>query len=775
MGTTRRRSVRFAALLALLPAGCFNSHNPSYFPYYFPGGRIVESHAKPAFGYFRDFDPKASRLDVTPKDATAPLGSQIVLVATVTDKDGQPRRSRRVEWMVEGPGTIIEVDESGFYAGRGYKVDNKYAVGHTNYSSRTITRGNDDPKDDVEIAAGQTFCVVTCAVPGETTVTAYAPGVFNWERGRVVSKIVWGEGRFSFPASAVVRAGGEHTLTTTVTRFEGDGPELPPYRVRYTVMGGDGAAPAVLVGRTGVSQSGTDAKNAEVPVDAAGAAAVRLQQPADAPGKTVVMVEVVRPADDGKGKEKVVGRKTAVVEWAAPGLAVDVAAPKVAGPGGAFPVTVGVAHTGPADGAGPAVVRVTLSDGAKLESSDPPALTREPGGAYVFTLSPAGGGKKAEVGLKVRPAKVGAVTVAAEAAADKLTARKDATTRVEAGKLGVVVEAPASAVTGTRIPVRLAVTNSGPAPATNATVWVRADDALTTADGKGVAEFAAGTLDPGQTRTFDLPLTAAKAGRWAVRANATADGDVTAPPAAAAVDVRKAAVTAAVSGPKAADLGQEFAWTITVANAGEVGVSNAVVRALVPPEVRLKDAGGGTAGSGSVEWRVPRLDPGERRSLTLTAEGAKLADRAAVSVSVLADPAGGGDPVEARAEGGVAVTGTAAVVLELATPAGTLEVGKRAAFQVRVRNKGTVAARDVAVTAWAPAELKVVRAADAEVDATGKAAFAPVAELRPGEARSFTVEVEAVAAGDARFRAEVRAAHLRTPLTEEQAARVVRR
>jgi hypothetical protein len=106
-----------AAALAAAP-GC--AYNPGYFPWLIPGGHIKQEHAKPGgLGYFNNFDPKACKLDVTPQNATAPLGSQIVLVATVYDKDGQPRRSRRVEWVLEGPGNIIEADESGFYPGRG--------------------------------------------------------------------------------------------------------------------------------------------------------------------------------------------------------------------------------------------------------------------------------------------------------------------------------------------------------------------------------------------------------------------------------------------------------------------------------------------------------------------------------------------------------------------------------------------------------------------------------------------------------------------------------
>jgi len=201
--TTRIAWIAVALVSAL--AGC--SYNPGYFPYLLPPGHITQEHAKPRGpGYFKNFDPKACKLEVCPgPQVTAPLGSQIVLVATVYDADGQPRRSRRVEWMIDGPGNIVEADESGLYPGRGYKVDNKYAVSYTSYITKTITRGNDDAADDVIVEPGRTFCVISSAVPGETVVTAYAPEVFNWDQGRVVVKVLWGDGRFNFPQPAVVR------------------------------------------------------------------------------------------------------------------------------------------------------------------------------------------------------------------------------------------------------------------------------------------------------------------------------------------------------------------------------------------------------------------------------------------------------------------------------------------------------------------------------------------------------------------------------------------
>ena len=72
----------------------------------------------------------------------------------------------------------------------------------------------------------------------------------------------------------------------------------------------------------------------------------------------------------------------------------------------------------------------------------------------------------------------------------------------------MLVEAPPTALAGEQIPVRVAVTNAGAAPAENVTVWARFDDGLKHASGQNPVELSAGTLAPGQTKTLDLPLTA---------------------------------------------------------------------------------------------------------------------------------------------------------------------------------------------------------------------------------------------------------------------------
>src|SRR6266566_720149 len=245
----RVRRFWLTLLLAVgLPAlltGCFGvSQNPSYFPHLLPTGDIIRTHARPPlWGYFSDFDPHACRVEVRPLESTNPVQTQHVLIATVYDDKGVPRRHRRVEWLLEGVGNIVEVDESGLFAGRGYKVDNKYAVSYTDYSEHKITRGNENPNDDFVIRPGQSWCVISSAVEGDTHVTVYAPEINNWQNSRVYVTHHWIDAQWTPPTAAARPCGTEHVFTTNLFRPSDNRP-LPNYRVRYRILDGP---PAVLL------------------------------------------------------------------------------------------------------------------------------------------------------------------------------------------------------------------------------------------------------------------------------------------------------------------------------------------------------------------------------------------------------------------------------------------------------------------------------------------------------------------------------------------------
>ena len=70
-----------------------------------------------------------------------------------------------------------------------------------------------------------------------------------------------------------------------------------------------------------------------------------------------------------------------------------------------------------------------------------------------------------------------------------------------------------------------------------------------------------------------LTLTGSAAGQYAVRITTTADGGVTTAADPVTLDLRRAELKVAVTGPKLAYLNQDFAWTVVVSNSGDGPVS----------------------------------------------------------------------------------------------------------------------------------------------------------------------------------------------------------
>ena len=89
--------------------------------------------------------------------------------------------------------------------------------------------------DDFVIRPGQTWCVITSAVEGDTHITAYAPGIANWDKGKVFVTCRWVDANWEFPPPAVARAGSEHVFTTKIFRHTVRQP-LAKYRVRYKIL-----------------------------------------------------------------------------------------------------------------------------------------------------------------------------------------------------------------------------------------------------------------------------------------------------------------------------------------------------------------------------------------------------------------------------------------------------------------------------------------------------------------------------------------------------------
>jgi uncharacterized repeat protein (TIGR01451 family) len=744
-----------AAVLCLLP-GCFGvTHNPSCFPHWFPFGDIIRTHAKPGgCSYWSDFDRHACRLEVRPCESTNPVQTQHVLIATIYDECGQPRRGRRVEWILEGVGNIIEVDESGIFSGRGYKVDNKYAVSYTDYKEHTITRGNLDPNDDFTIRPGQTWCVISSAVEGDTHVTCYAPEIYNWDNHKVFVTKHWVDAEWRFPPPATNRVGTEHVFTTQIWRHTDHQP-LAGYRIRYRIL--DGPSAAFMPARS---------QEAVAVSDINGNASVSLVQLEPRAGVNRIGIEVIRAPDPSLTSSAgiVIGHGETSKTWEGPQITLKKTAPPAVPVGQEVPYTLTVSNGSRVE-CQDMTLRDAVPDTLQYVRSEPPASVQ--GNQLIWTLAGLNGGQAHTVNVFFKATKPGVVTNTAEVQTrDGLHDQQQASTQITTPGLAVQKNGPQTGVVGVPLQYEIVVTNTGSAPVNNVALVDDFDAGLEHESHATKLNLPVGTLGPGESKSVQLTLTPKQEGQLVNRVTATADGDLKAS-AQHPVTVSKATLRIGLSGPPKRYLNRPADWNITVTNTGQTPLSNVTVHDQLPPELKFVSASqGGGLVNNEVVWAVGALQAGEQKTLQVKTTSVQKTPQALNVAVATADP--GGLTVQATAP--IQIMGLPAFRLEVQDIEDPIEVGGKTTYRIDVLNTGTLPGTQVQVKAVVPKQLKVINTTgptNAQVNGSDLL-FAPLDQLQPGQKVSYGVDVQALEAGDIRFHVELTSTELKEPVVEEE-------
>jgi uncharacterized repeat protein (TIGR01451 family) len=768
MGPKGRRVCQ-ALVLALCAgwlSGCFGvTANPSYFPYLCLPGDIIETHAKPPGpGYFANFDKYSVRLEVRPLDAANPVHTQHVLIATVLDCQGNPLRSRRVEWLLEGVGNIIEVDESGFFPGRGYKVDGKYAVSYTDYCEHTITRGNKDPNDDFTIRPGQTWCVVSSAMEGDSHITCYAPGIYEWDKGRVFVSCKWIDANWIFPAGVIVPAGTPQVLTTRIVRHTDKQP-LANYRVRYTILDDD---PAAVFAHTRT-------KEAVAVSDLNGNASVTLTEVTPRPGLTHVAMEVIRPPDPTapSGVGVSLARGDVAVEWLAPAINLSVTGPPTGSRDAQVTYTTTIGNTGKVESRGMLVTQ-PIPDGLQYVSSQPLAFLDKQ--QLVWTLKNLAPGQNHAVNAVYKAVRAGTTTCCSTVVTDEgLRDTQCAKTEIGEPRLSVSLAGPPTAQLNAPFKYQITVTNESTSTVTGVNVEATFDKSFKHESQASTVRLDLGTLQPKEVRPMPaLSLTPTAVGHFTTRVSAKADGglfDV----AEQTVTVQQAQLSVKLIGPARKYVGWDADWQLRVTNDGDVAVNNVQVKNVLPPELSAKTwSDNGKPAPGEVMWDIGELKPHEQKTLTIKTRCDKLA-KGAINRVVATTPGG----VTASDEVGVDIFGLPGLHVEIKEAENPVFVGKTVKYVIAVNNTGTTPATELDIKATLPKELKLVPGGTkgpTQANVTDQViTFGRLESLAAQQTIEYQVEAQALAVGDVRFTVEMRSASLANPapVTVQEATRII--
>jgi len=754
-----KRRYSLVTLLAMGAAGMMGcrSHMPHAFTWP-AGGDIQQTHAKPPEGgYYSNWDPYAVELEVVPMEDVNPVQTQHVLIATVRDAEGNPLPNRRVEWTINAGsvGDIVEVDESGWRASRGYKVTPHYAVSHTNCCEHVIDRGNDDPSDDIVLGPGQTWCVITSPVEGDTHMTVYAPGIYNWDDHKVFVVKHWYDVDWQFPPPATNPIGTQHRFATLVTKYS-DGTPLEGYQVTYRIVDGPDAVFDPSGGR-----------EASVVTDAQGVGAVTLRQTSPAEGTNNIEIDILRPADIQCCKPAIrIASGMTSKTWVGPQIAITKDAPAQKSVNENFEYTIRVTNPSPVDATN-VMVSDTLPDGIAYVSSSPAAQTS--GSALTWSLGTLGGGETSQITVTVHGTRIGTFENCAEVtAAYGLSARDCAQTRITAPALVLEKECPAQATTCAPFTYTLIVRNTGDGEATNVRVTDNLPDGITTEDGgRSSMTFNAGTLAAGQAKRAEFRVNAARPGTYTNRATASGDGGLAAE-AQCSTTVTEEALAVTKSGPSLRFINRDADYEITVTNTGTAAAQGVSLVDTIPNGTSFVSASdGGQSSGGNVNWNLGTIEPGASKRVTATfrCTGMGTARNTATARTSCA---------EASDTHEMEIKGIPAILLEVIDLEDPIEVGSNVTYAITVTNQGSAMGTNIRLTCTVPPEQQFISTdGPAAGSLDGKTVtFAPLPSLSPGAKATYRVVCKGTGQGDSRFKVEMISDQISSPVNETESTNI---
>jgi uncharacterized repeat protein (TIGR01451 family) len=437
------------------------------------------------------------------------------------------------------------------------------------------------------------------------------------------------------------------------------------------------------------------------------------------------------------------------------------------------------------------MVRCSVPEGLRHVRSEPPADLDA--GQLVWTLGALDGASDRTLQAVFQASEAGSANFLASLVTDD-GRRDEKTTALTVAPppvpgLQVNMTGPRTGVVGVPLTCQIAAKNPGTGPASNVQLKAEFTPTLEHASQSNPVELPLGTLAPGESRTVALPLRVAKAGPAVVRVTATAEGGYYSG-ADHSLTAMEAKLALKLSGPAVRYVGRSAVWDLEVSNGGSVPLTQVVVRDLLPPELtyasastggRLQEGPRGQPGGSTIHevaWDVGSLRPGEAKHLQLTTTPGRMAPQARNVALASALPEGetaASARIQTTAEAALAIQGLPAFKLDVKDLDDPVEVGGRTSYRITVTNTGSLPGNQVQIVALLPPQMRLLSASGRSPYRSDgpRVVFEPLPSLEQGQAVTCTIEVEAVQAGDARFRAELTSTTLREPIAKEESTNVI--
>lgn len=414
-------------------------------------------------------------------------------------------------------------------------------------------------------------------------------------------------------------------------------------------------------------------------------------------------------------------------------------------------------------------VRDEIPKGTQLLSTTPSAQ-RTPQGELVWSLGAMEPGADVKLEVELLPlveGEIGSVAVVL------LSAAASARTVATRPELVLNVTGPPQVNINETTMIKLELTNQGTGAATGVFLASNLPPGLSHPAGNSL-EYEIGTLEPQESRTLELSLTAAQAGPVRNVISVQGDGQAEAEGIWES-EIIAPALAVKIDGPKHRYLEKKATYNVSVGNPGTAAAKEVELVAYVPQGMKFIEAdnfGEFDEQAGTVHWLLEELPAGETGTVTLTAVAVESGQQ---SLRVQGSTSGG---LTDQTSQDVTVEGVAAILFQLVDLEDPIEVNGETSYEIRVVNQGSKAATNVRLVALIPQHLQAISAEgparhiiDQPAD-TQRVLFDPLPQLAPKADATYLVKVKALQAGDARLRVQVLTDDMELPVTKEESTRV---
>jgi len=336
-------------------------------------------------------------------------------------------------------------------------------------------------------------------------------------------------------------------------------------------------------------------------------------------------------------------------------------------------------------------------------------------------------------------------------------------------ELKLTKSAPAAVLLCDLIPVRFVVTNAGTGSIQNVKIVDNLPAGLRTTDGKSELVFEAGTLGAGQSRQFTAELRATQTGTFVSSAVASSTSGMRIESAATTTSVGMPVLAISKTGPDRLYIGRPAAYEITITNRSDVPAKNTMMEDTIPDGVTGVKATAGAKLSGSkLIWEFGTLEPNASRNVRVnyTPTKAGTMTNSATASAYCAEAV--------TSTMRTTVTGISALSFEVVDIEDPVSTGNRATYVIRVENQGSATATNIRIACILESNVQYISSAGATASSQeGQTVrFFPLGSLAPKNQAAWRVVVEAVRAGDVRFKVIMNADQLSRPVEKTESTHI---